>query len=245
VSDLRPVPEPGGPGPRRPGRQLARRQTVAHMVATYLRSAIIAGRLRAGEFVRIDTLAKELEVSITPVREALVALQSDGLVEALPHRGFRVTQLRRSDIEDAYLVQRFVAGELAARAATRLTEADIVELEQIQRRITQAYERRDDETVEGWNDEFHRLINTSAGAPKLGVFLGIALRYVPRALDSAITGWPDATATDHSDIINALRARDPERSREAMVRHIEHASRLLVEHLEKVGLWEAGEEQAG
>jgi DNA-binding GntR family transcriptional regulator len=63
----------------------------------------------------------------------------------------------------------------------------------------------------------------------------MALRYVPKAPDTAVPGWQDATATDHSDILRALRARDAEHSRAAMVAHIDHARSLLVEHRRRQG----------
>jgi DNA-binding GntR family transcriptional regulator len=211
----------------RPGR---RRSTLSQEVATHLRSKILTGELPAGEFIRIDAVADELEVSNTPVREALVTLQGYGLVDLLPNRGFQVAQLAREDIEDAFLVQRFVAGELAARAAERLSDADLDRLAAIQVRITRAHDQGDFATVDLANDEFHRLINLAAGSPKLRLFLGMALRYVPKAPDTAVPGWQDATATDHSDILRALRARESEHARAAMVAHIDHARRLLVEH---------------
>jgi DNA-binding GntR family transcriptional regulator len=86
--------------------------------------------------------------------------------------------------------------------------------------------------VDKANEEFHRLIYANGGSPKLGLFLGIALRYVPNAEDANIAGWADATAHDHKDILEAFLERDADRARDAMVAHIEHAKRLLLSHLE-------------
>jgi DNA-binding GntR family transcriptional regulator len=216
-------------------RPVRRRSTLSQEVANHLRSQILTGELRAGQFIRIDAVAEELEVSNTPVREALVTLQGYGLVDLLPNRGFQVAELSREDIEDAFLVQRFIAGELAARAAERLTDADLDRLEAIQTRITRAHDQGDFAAVDFANDEFHRLINLAAGAPKLRLFLGLALRYVPSAPDTAVPGWQDATATDHSGILRALRARDPDAARAAMVSHIDHARNLLIEHRRRQG----------
>lgn len=243
TNDRRPADERRGPGPPagplppvREGRP-AMRSHLTNEVATYLRSAIISGRLRAGDFIRIDSVAADLQVSNTPVREALVALRGDGLVELLPNRGFRVVALSRQDIEDTYYVHRLVAGQLAARATSRLADTDLDTLERLQERISRAFVDGDHETVDELNEQFHRLINTAAESPKLSLFLRIALHYVPHATEGAIRGWPDATATDHSEIIRALRARDADAARDAMVRHIQHASELLIEHLNTQGLW--------
>jgi DNA-binding GntR family transcriptional regulator len=227
-----PVPLFDRRGSARPSR---RRSTLSQEVANHLRSQILTGERPAGQFIRIDAVAEEMDVSNTPVREALVTLQGYGLVDLLPNRGFQVAELSREDIEDAFLVQRFVAGELAARAASRLTDDDLARLSAIQKRITTAHEQDDHATVDLANDEFHRLINLAAGAPKLRLFLGMALRYVPRAPDTAVEGWQDATATDHSGILTALRARDEAAARDAMVAHIDHARALLIAHRRRQG----------
>jgi DNA-binding GntR family transcriptional regulator len=207
-------------------------QDLSHQVVQTLRSAIISGRLRPGEFIRIGAAAEALGVSATPIREALVTLRGDGFVELLPNRGFRVSALSRKDIEDAYLVHEFVAGELAARSALNSNDEVLARLEDLQAEITSAFEGGRDDAVDRANEEFHRLIYAGGNSPKLALFLGIALRYVPNARDSKIEGWADATAHDHNEIVEAIRDRDPDRARRAMVAHIEHAKNLLLLHLE-------------
>jgi DNA-binding GntR family transcriptional regulator len=207
-------------------------QDLSHQVVQTLRSAIISGRLRPGEFIRIGAAAEALGVSATPIREALVTLRGDGFVELLPNRGFRVSTLSRQDIEDAYLVHEFIAGELAARSALTSSDEVVARLEDLQAEIASAFESGRHETVDKANEEFHRLIYAGGNSPKLGLFLGIALRYVPNAQDDKIEGWAHATAHDHNEIVEAFRDRDPDRARRAMVAHIAHAKTLLVSHLE-------------
>jgi DNA-binding GntR family transcriptional regulator len=205
---------------------------LTQLVAQNLRSAIISGRLRPGEFIRIGAAAEALGVSATPIREALVTLRGDGFVESLPNRGFRVMTLSRRDIEDAYLVHRFVAGELAFRAALNLSAEALSRLEVLQEEISRAVEQGDHTAVDEANEQFHRIIYAAGGSPKLSLFLSTALRYVPRAEDADIEGWDDATAHDHKDVLAALQHRNPDRARMAMVAHIEHAKDLLLQHLQ-------------
>jgi DNA-binding GntR family transcriptional regulator len=220
---------------RRSARPPRRRSTLSQEITDHLRSQILTGELRAGQFIRIDAVAEELDVSNTPVREALVTLQGYGLVDLLPNRGFQVAELSQEDIADAFLVQRFVAGELTARATPRLSDADLDRLDAIQARITRAHDQGDHAAVDAANDEFHRLINLAADAPKLRLFLGMALRYVPHAPETAVAGWQDATATDHSGILRALRERDADAARDAMVAHIDHARSLLIAQRRRQG----------
>ena len=81
---------------------LLRRPQLSEEVAGHLRSQIMSGALRPGSFVRIEDTAAELGVSATPVREALVTLRGEGLVEQIPRRGYRVGELRREDVEDTW-----------------------------------------------------------------------------------------------------------------------------------------------
>ncbi len=94
-------------------------------VAAALRESIMVGDLRAPAFVRTEHVAAELGVSATPVREALMLLHSEGVVRWEPRRGFRVVPVTRRDVDDLFVVQAFIAGELAARAAEALPLAAI------------------------------------------------------------------------------------------------------------------------
>lgn len=207
---------------------------LSNQVVQTLRSAILSGRLRTGEFIRIGAAAEALGVSATPIREALLTLRGEGFVESLPNRGFRVSALSRQDIEDAYMVQGFVAGEMAARSAANCSEDVVVRLERLQADITDAFENGHPEVVDRANEEFHRLVYATGKSPKLSLFLGIALRYVPHDPGVRIEGWADATAYDHNEVIEAFRERDAERARRAMETHIEHAKNLLLSHLEVI-----------
>lgn len=162
-----------------------------------------------------------------------MALQGDGFLELLPHRGFRVRALSRDDIRDAYRVHRFVAGELAARAAVAASPRCLERLNLLQERIEAAHATGDSEAVDAGNDAFHRVLYAAAKAPTMSLFLNLALRYVPR--NGAIQGWSDASATDHGDILQALRTGDGEAARAATVAHIGNAETLLLAHLDGVG----------
>jgi DNA-binding GntR family transcriptional regulator len=211
----------------------ADRLQLGQAVAATLRSDILAGKIAPGEFVRVGALATRLAISGTPVREALVTLQGEGFLELLPNRGFRVRQLSSNDVHDAYQVHRFVAGELAARAAMTASSRCLERLDALQERIEAAYAAGDPQAVDAANDAFHRTLYNAAEAPTLSLFLGLALRYVPR--NGAIQGWSDASATDHGDILRALHVGDPDAARMATVAHIGNAEKLLLAHLDRVG----------
>lgn len=218
-------------------RRVAPRPQLSDDVSNYVRDLIVSGQVRAGEFLRLETLAAQLGTSVTPVREALVSLRGDGFVILQPRRGFMVAPFTKSDILDIYQVQAYLAGELAARACSALSAEDLDELRDLQAQLTAAYDRGEAETVEQLNHEFHRAINLAAHAPKLSQFLATATRYSPRLFFAQIAGWMQASCDDHEAVLAAFAAGDPERAREAMAQHMSKAGKLLADHLEAEGMW--------
>jgi DNA-binding GntR family transcriptional regulator len=215
----------------RAARLSGRRQLPAEVEA-YVRELIMAGRLKAGQFLRTEWLAEELGISQTPVREGLLALRGEGFLVLEPRRGFRVLELRRSDVEDLFAVQADLAGELACRAASKLTTDQLDYLNAVQAQLVAAAESGQADRVEELNHEFHRVINRSADSPKLALLLSVAARYVPRRFFYSIEGYSEASAKDHQAILDALCGKDGKRAADAMRRHIEHAGQLLRDHLE-------------
>ncbi|WP_052622181.1 GntR family transcriptional regulator, partial [Mycobacteroides abscessus] len=156
-----------------------RRPQLSEEVAGRLRAAIMTGDLRPGEYIRMDETAAQLGVSVTPVREALLTLRGEGMVDAVPHRGYAVAALSRKDVEDIFALQSHLAVELAKAAAARITpeQADaLAELNDALRNATSP-----DQVI--WAEfEFHRLLNHVADRPKLAWFLLQAVRYTPHQL---------------------------------------------------------------
>ncbi|WP_435070099.1 GntR family transcriptional regulator [Amycolatopsis thermoflava] len=207
------------------------KQQLSEKVAACIREGIMVGQFRAGEYIRTERLAEELGVSPTPVREALMLLGSEGSVRWEPRRGYRVVPLTTRDVGDLFRVQAFIAGELAARAATELRDEELDLLEETQAKLEQAERDGDFDLVESLNYQIHRTINKASDSARLAVLLGVTVNYVPLGYYASIEGWSSASAHDHSSIFQALRARDPEGARKAMSAHIEHVGGQLVEHL--------------
>src|SRR5947208_12625558 len=103
----------------------ASRAQLPEQVASYVRELIVSGQVRPGEFLRIERIAEAVGVSQTPVREGLLALKNEGIVNLLPRRGFVVAPITQHDIADLYWVQAMLSGELAARATKNITDAQL------------------------------------------------------------------------------------------------------------------------
>jgi len=217
---------------------LANSPQLGERAAAFIRGLIMSGRLKGGQFVRLERMVDELGISATPVREALLALRGEGFVQLVPRRGFVVVPLSRDDIRDLFLVQADLAGELAARTARTMTPARLIELERLQSALESAARGGDRDDIEGANHRFHRAINLAADSPKVSWFLATAVRYAPRYFYASIHGWQEASVEDHHAILDALRRKNPTRAKAAMRKHVLHAGELLVEHLEGVGFWD-------
>lgn len=211
-----------------------RRGNLSEFAAGYVRELIIAGHLLPDEPLVIDELAEHLGVSVTPIREALLSLRVEGFVDLTRGKGFSVHPLSAADIEDVFSVHASVAGELAFRAASVITDEEFRSLLALHFEMQAAAVRGDLALLEEKNHLFHYVLNHVVEAPKLLWVLRLCTRYVPRHFYPSIEGWPAATQHDHGAIVDALSARDPEAARAAMAEHIVHSGELLAAHLRQV-----------
>lgn len=213
----------------------ARRQ-LSEDVARYVRKRIFEGRYRPGEFVRLDQLAAELGISVTPVREALFELRAEGLLAQQPRRGFVVLPVTGRDLADVANVQAHVGGELAARAALNIDDDQLRELKEIQAQVEDAYAGDDGEGAVRLNHEFHRAINIAADSPKLAQLMSQITRYAPESVFPTIAGWPEQSIKDHRRVLAALEKHDDELARKAMSKHLAAGAGPLIEHLVEHGV---------
>jgi DNA-binding GntR family transcriptional regulator len=209
----------------------AARTQLSDDVARFIRRRIFDGTYPAGQYVRLDQLAAELGISVTPVREALFALRAEGLIAQQPHRGFVVLPVTERDLADVANVQAHVGGELAARAAINITDDQLRELQGIQARLEEAYAGADEDLTVRLNHEFHRAINVAAGSPKLAQVMSQITRYAPESVFPAIEGWPGQSIRDHRRVLSALEKRDDALARAAMSEHLAAGAVPLIEHL--------------
>jgi len=221
------------PRSRRP----LRRAQLSDEVAGHLRAAIMSGTLRPGTFIRLDETAAELGVSVTPVREALLKLRGEGMVQLEPHRGHVVLPLTRQDIEDIFWLQATIARELATTATDRISDLEIDELDRINNAMALAVGSGDAEAIAAIEFSFHRVFNQASRRIKLAWFLLNAARYMPAQIYAADPQWGMATVENHRQVIAALRRRDTAAVVEHTVWQFTDAARRLTETLDRNGIF--------
>jgi DNA-binding GntR family transcriptional regulator len=207
--------------------------TSAVRVQEELREAILAGSLPPGARLRAEPLAERLRTSRTPVREALILLAREGLVDIEPRRGAIVRSFDAADLADLYDVRALIEPHAARRAATRIGRDELGRLDAICEEA-EARGAADDEAVEdqvALNEEFHRIVVTAAGSPRLEAALR-AVAGIPRAFRAAF--WHDDAQREqslfcHRQIVHALERRQPRLAEAVMRMHIVGAIEFLTE----------------
>jgi DNA-binding GntR family transcriptional regulator len=198
-----------------------------------IRQAIIDGRLPPGRRLKEEVLARELGISRTPVREALLMLQAEGLVDAAPNRGAAVRAHSVEDLDDLYQLRALLEGYSTRRAASRLPDEAIRTLRESCERFDALLDDGADmsELVKE-NLVFHQTILESSGSARLVAMVRqvIELPLVYRSYVWYSPAQQRISAHYHHQITRALEARDAERAELVMKEHIFEARDLLLSH---------------
>ncbi len=197
-------------------------ESLTELVYERIRDAIINRVVEPGSRVTEAGLAQQLNVSKTPVREALLKLRQIGLVEPAGRRGGRVTLPSRSAIQYAYEARQALESFAAEIVAERGSESDIGLLSEAARRCLNAAEAGDLEGFRRWDMAFHEKISEATLNPRLrelvndsfALVMALRRRDVPQAEGSV------ACARAHVRIAEAIRRRDPDAARRAMRDHV-------------------------
>lgn len=236
-------PASAAPFTYRPSR--AQRQQLPEEVASYVRELIVSGAVKQGEFLRMERIAEAVGVSNTPVREGLLLLSNEGFVKQVPRRGFVVETFSPQDIKDLFWAQASIGGELAARAAERITPESLARLDAMLATYDEAAIRGDGEALIDLGHLFHREINLAAESPRLALIQGSVVKQLPNRFYAAIDGQILDSREEHPLVVEALRSGNAVRARELMANHISGAADRLIDMLRQRGLWsDMSEERA-
>ena len=217
-----------------PGR---RRPQLSDEVAQYVRALILSGEVNQGSFLRLERLATELGISATPVREAMAALEREGFVRLEPRRGYRVSHFSRQDIADVFMVEAYIASELAARAAKRVTDERLTELRKVYEELQHFIATADYDSADDANFRFYWLVHDAAKSPRLSWLVSTIVPYSPHGYTS-IDELRSTILDGHGSVLRALTDRDPAQARAAMDRYVRDVGSHVVRQFERAGLWD-------
>ena len=200
-------------------------------VATQLRDRIFAGQLPPGSFLDEASLAEQMHISRTPLREALKVLTAEGLVRHEPRRGCFVNQVTEQDLDDIFPVLALLEGRCAFEAALNAGDTDLQALEALHDKLNRhAHARRITEYYAA-NFAIHEAIITLADNRWLAQVIGDLRKIVKLARLQQLhaPGRLDESLAEHMAIFAALRARDAEGADAAMRTHLTRQREALRE----------------
>jgi DNA-binding GntR family transcriptional regulator len=225
---------PAGDGPAGDDAAAGRRRlrlgaTARDRVADVLRDEIMSGRFRPGTRIDLDETAAWLGTSRTPVREACLTLQFEGLVHVAPRSGVTVVGLSQRDVEDNFALIALLSGAAAAWAAERISGPDLAEVRRLAAGVRAAVEAGGD--LRTANFLFHRAINRASDSVRLIALIRQTGRIIPWSFFDMVPEQVGCALREHDDIVDALAAGNAARARRVSEEHVVGAGQLLVTRL--------------
>ena len=222
------------------------RQVLHQEVAVRLRQRIVEGQLAPGAKLNERELAQALNVSRTPLREAIKMLAAEGLVELLPNRGAVVAQMSEQDVIDTFEVIAGLEGQSGELAAQRISEAELAEIRALHFEMMAAWTRRDLPTYYRINAQIHTLINAAARNPVLAqTWRNVNARLQALRFRSNFdeAKWKRAVK-EHERMVELLAARDAAGLRALLIAHLMHKRDAVLELMKTGQLAHGGKARA-
>ena len=205
--------------------QGADKSSLRGKVFSKIREDILEGVYKEGEPIRESAIAKEMGVSRTPVREAIRQLELEGLVESIPNKETVVAGISEQDVQDIFLIRSKLEGIAGSKAAEKITDAQLDEMEEILA-LTKFYvEKHDVNQLKALDHRFHDIIYDATQSKILKHVLSDFHHYIQKSRKSSIAtpGRAKKLLEEHQAIYEALKARDKERCSELIDAHIQKA----------------------
>ena len=193
-------------------------------VAERLREQIFAHQMAPGSWVDEQSLALQLGISRTPMREAIKVLAAEGLITMYMNRGAYVTEVDRRDLEQIFTVLSLLEGQAVKETALRATEDQLTELDNLHHRLEKAAADRDLDQFFEINVKFHELIQGIAGNRWMNNTIADLRKVLKLQRRDSLnrTGRMQNSVIEHRQILQAILKRDPIAAEAAMRKHLAH-----------------------
>lgn len=204
-----------------------------------IRDDILNGTYKDNEELREVAIGEELGVSRTPVREAFRQLELEGLIQIIPNKGAYVTGITVKDVQDIYMMRSKLEGLAARWAVDNITEEQMNEMEENIYLSEFHASKEHMEQLANLDNRFHEILYEACNSKMLQHQLLDFHEYVLRVRKRTLSEKKRSTASteEHKAIMEAIKAKDPDRAELAANKHIENAYNNMV----KNGLKEAYE----
>jgi DNA-binding GntR family transcriptional regulator len=205
----------------------ARWTSVREEVANVLRGAIVSGEMRPGELYSASGLAERFGISATPVREAMLDLVKQGLVEVVRNRGYKVTAISETDLDHITQIRQLLEPTAASEAVPHIPATELAALRELASAIVDAAAEGDLVSYINADREFHLRLLSAAGNGRL-VRIVDDLRAQTRlyGLSALVaSGRLADSAQEHVEMCDLIAAGDSKKLKKLMSTHIGHTRR--------------------
>lgn len=204
-------------------------QTKTEIALHVLRERMRTGELKPGERLRVNALRDELQMSPTPIREALRLLQADGLVTYQPHLGITVARLSPDTTAELCLLRCTLESLAVELAVAKLSPDDVRELGRTHKALSVAVEAGHGAEINDLNSRWHWQIYDGAESAYLAEFIRRLWDRYPWRTMWVLPGRADKSLEEHAAVMDAITARDAATAAEMMRAHIRSGEQSLLE----------------
>ncbi len=196
-------------------------RTKEEQVADHLREAILSGRLARGTRLKQAEIAEQLQISITPVREALRLLEAEGYIDSRSYKGATVVPFDIGASSEILNLRILLEGQLVRYAAERATTQDLQDIRRLADEFAAAATNRDSAAARGANYRFHRRMYDAAKAPQTLHFVQILWARYPFDIINRIGGRAERAAEEHAELLRCMIEGDVAGAMLSLRKHIE------------------------
>jgi len=208
--------------------QIQNDETTKSLIYKKIRRSIIMGHHESGERLNVEAIAQEYNTSVTPVRDVLQMLSHEGLVVIKPRSGYFVMSITLKQLRDLLDVRRLLELSAVERAATRISEEQLQELQTVHA----GYTGDDDESYDRYTDEnrrFHYLLAKASGNNELADLVAKLHDQLARFMVMRRAG--KTMEVTHKRIVEALNTHDAETARQSLLDDIDRAHEAILDSI--------------
>lgn len=206
-------------------------RTMRSDIVKIIQEAILSKEYEPGQRIREEEIIDRIGVSRTPIREAFVVLEQEGLIEIKPHRGTYVATFTRDEIIDLLSIESVMEGLAASLAAQNATDEQIGKMENLLESSKSILEKKfDSEEFYRYDRKFHHSIVVCSGSPTISRVLEKQLSQIYLCRYYTIT-TPNRFAhsiSEHQEILKSIKQRDPASAERAARFHMESVKRDFI-----------------
>ena len=214
-----------------------KKSTLHTQIVDALREMIMIGDLKHGDKINENKLCAAMEISKTPLREALRVLSAENLISLVPNRGAFVTKPSTGEIKEMFAVMSVLEGVCAHAAAEKMTPADFSHLEVLHAKLEEQFEFRNQKEYIRVNNRYHSFIQELAGNRTLNqIVKGLRKKILLYRFQSLnLPGRFEDSIKEHRELLTAFRNRDAPMAEKIMKNHLCKQSQAIEMLARRVG----------